>query len=188
YWAEKADTFAKTAEEVLASHKQSGAAVKYIADYVYWGLGRGKRAIEILYDGYNQKLLDEGGQAQLADYLQRENRHGEAIALLLPLIEGRPENLDYRVRLLRAYYYTGRQDDLHAQLKQTDAFFHEKERWTENVMATLGHVCLETRLFEQSVAYYKEAIPLHQRTHTHRGIGHGTLSHYYTQLAQAHAG
>src|SRR5262249_10915944 len=65
YWTEKADTFAKTAEEVLASHKQSGAAVKYIADYVYWGLGRGKRAIEILYDGYNQKLLDEGGQAQL---------------------------------------------------------------------------------------------------------------------------
>jgi len=44
YWKEKAADFTKTAEEVLTQRSQSGAAVQYIADYFYWGLGQPKRA------------------------------------------------------------------------------------------------------------------------------------------------
>jgi tetratricopeptide (TPR) repeat protein len=89
---------------------------------------------------------------------------------------------------MSAYFHTGRKDDLLALLKQTDAFFHEKDRWQEQVIAALAAGCLDNQLYPQSVAYYNELIPLHQRTQPRRGIGNGTLSAYYTQLAHAYAG
>ena len=92
------------------------------------------------------------------------------------------------MRLMHAYFRTGKQAELLALLKQTDAFFHEKDRWNERRMASLAHSCLENKLSTQSVAYYKELIPLHQRTQPRRGIGNGTLSGYYAELAQAYAG
>ena len=165
FWKEKAADFAKTAEEVLAKRSQSGAAVQYIADYFYWGLGHRKRAIEILFVAHKQKLLDEAGQAQLVDFLHRENRFGESIAVLQPLVERRPENIDYRVQLMHAYFRTGRKAELLALLKQTDAFFHregplERERrWPPG-----PELACKTNFTSKSVAYFKELIPLHERT------------------------
>jgi predicted Zn-dependent protease len=188
FWTEKADDFAQTAEAVLAKRNQSGAAVKHIADYFYWGLGRYNRAIDILFVAHRRKILDETGQGQLVNFLHWNNRHAESIVILEPLVQRKPEVLQYRVQLMSAYFHADRIKDLLALLKDTDTFFHQKERWNENVMATLGHSCLENRLFEQSVAYFNEAIPLHQRTHPGRGIGNGTLSGYYAGLARAYAG
>jgi Tfp pilus assembly protein PilF len=188
YWKEKEADFAQTAEEVLAKRNQSGASVQYVAEYIFWGLGHTKRAIDVLFVAHKQQLLEEAGQAQLVDYLHRESRFGESIALLRPLVERRAENLQYRVLLLHAYFRTGKNAELLALLKATDAFFHQKARWTESAMASLARSCLENELFEQSVAYYKELIPLHERTQPRRGIGNGTLSGYYADLANAYAG
>jgi tetratricopeptide (TPR) repeat protein len=55
-------------------------------------------------------------------------------------------------------------------------------------MAALAKGCLDSELFEQSVAYYDETISLHQRTQPNRGIGNGTLSEYYRHLSAAHSG
>jgi predicted Zn-dependent protease len=188
YWSEKADAFAQVAEEVLAKQKQSGAAAKYVAEYFYSGLGRNGRAIEVLFAAHQAKILDEGGQAQLVSYLQQQNRYAESIPLLQPLVKRRPENMDYRVQLLHAYFRTGQPAELRALLKDTDAFFHQKDRWTEGALAALAHSCLQNELYSESVAYYSELIPLHQRNQPRRGIGDGTLSDYYTNQARAYAG
>jgi tetratricopeptide (TPR) repeat protein len=188
YWKEKEADFAKTAEDVLAKRNQSGASVQYVAEYLYGGLGHSKRAIEILFLAHNKKLLDEAGQLQLVQYLQNENRHGESITVLQPLVEHRPENMQYRVLLMHAYFRTSRTVELLVLLKQTDALFHEKDRWTESTLSSLAQSCLQNELFQQSVAYFKELIPLHQRTQPRRGIGDGTLSGYYSALANAYAG
>lgn len=188
FWAEKADDFARVAEEVLAERKTSSAAVQYIADYLYRGLERKTRAIEILLVAHQQEFLAEAGQSQLVDYLHRENRHGESIGILEPLVARRPDNMQYRVWLLHAYFRTNRPEQLLALLKQTDEHFHAEGRWNEAAMVALAHSCLENQLFKQSVAYYDELIPLHQRTQPNRGIGNGTLATYYAHLAEAHAG
>ncbi len=47
--------------------------------------------------------------------------------------------------------------------------------------------CLDNRLYQQSVDYYAELIPLHQRTRPNRGIGSGTLSTYYESQARAYS-
>src|SRR5262249_14124500 len=155
---------------------------------MFWGLPQRKRAIEILFAAHEQKNLAESGQAQLVEYLHHEGRFAESIPLLMPLVELRPENLHFRIRLMHAYFQTGKQAQLVALLKQTDAFFHEKDRWNEGALAGLAHSCLENHLYTESVAYYDELIPLHQNTHPRRGIGNGVLSSYYSQAAQAYTG
>ena len=59
YWAAKEQDFAQAAEEVYAQRKNSGAAVAYIAEYLYDGLHHYDRAIEMLLTAWRQELLDE---------------------------------------------------------------------------------------------------------------------------------
>jgi tetratricopeptide (TPR) repeat protein len=89
---------------------------------------------------------------------------------------------------MHAYFRTSAKMELLALLKQTDAFFHEKDRWGEHALGRLAHCTLQNELFEQSVAYFKELIPLHERTQPNRGIGNGTLATHYVGLAKAYAG
>jgi len=188
YWKEKEADFRQTAEEVYAERKQSGAAVKYIAEYLYHGLHHYDRAIEILLIAHKAELLDESGQARLVQFLHWQKRFGESIGILQPMIEWRPDNIKYRTQLMHAYFQTNRPAELLALLKQTDEHFHQNGRWTEQAMAALAYSCLENELFQQSVDYYQELIPLHQRTQPRRGIGNGTLSGYYGHMGRAYAG
>ncbi len=188
FWQAKRADFIRTAEAVYNERKTSGESVKYIAAYLYNNVGERPRAIEMLLAAHEQKLLDEDGRATLARYMQEQGKFAPSIPILQPLVELRPDNLEYRTRLMHAYFQTGRRDDLLALLKSSDAYFHEKGRWGEGPMAALAYSCLENQLYEQSVAYYEELIPLHQRTQPNRGIGNGTLANYYSQLAQAYGG
>ena len=133
-------------------------------------------------------MLDENAVGQLVNYLHESQRFAESIAVLLPLVERRPENMTYRVQLMHAYFRTGQRDKLLALLKATDDYYHEKKQWNEANIAALGHSTLANQLFEQSVAYFKEAISLREQSSPARGVGDDTLSTYYMGLAQAHAG
>jgi Flp pilus assembly protein TadD len=188
FWKEKTADFTAVAEEVWSKRKQSGASVQYLADYFYWGLRSPNRAIEILFIAHKGKLLDEDGQAKLIDFLHRESRYADSIPVLQPLVERKPGNLDYRVQLMHAYFRTDRRNDLPKLLKQTDAYFHEQGRWGEYPLQRLANSTLQNELYEQSAAYFKELIPLHERTQPNRGIGNGTLATYYIGLANAYAG
>jgi predicted Zn-dependent protease len=188
FWASREADFAKVAEEVLARQAQSGTAARYIADYLYHGLNRYPRAIEILLVAHRASILDDEGQSLLVDFLQWQNRYAESVALLEALMKRRPMVLNDRVRLMRAYFHTNRPQDLLTLLKETDALFHKKDLWDESVIVALGASCLENQLFAESMAYYNEAISRHQRTQPRRGIGNGALSSYYGQLARACAG
>ena len=188
FWSEKADAFAQAAEQVLAAHRQSGATVSYIAEYLYHGLDRHARAIEILLDAHRREILDESGQSRLVQFLHWQNRFGESIPILEPLVQRRPDNVQYRTWLMHAYFRTKQPAKLLALLKETDAYFHKDNRWQEQAIAALAYSCLENELYQQSVAYYKEVIPLHQRTSPRRPSGDGVLSSYYGHFARAYAG
>ncbi len=188
FWKEKASAFAEVAEEVYAERKQSGEAVKYIAAYLCDGLDRDDRGIEMLLVAHGAGLLDENGQSMLVGYLHHRGRYGESIGFLLPLVELRPDNIQYRVLLMRAYFYSNRHDELAALRETTDAHFRADDRWQEGAMAALADVCRETKLFQHAREYYGEVIALHQRTQPNRGIGDGTLSQYYSMLAEVCTG
>ena len=188
YWQEKEADFAAAAEEVLAERKDSSAAVEYIAAYLFYGLPREKRAIEVLFAARERKVLTESGRWLLAEYLHHENRYAESIPVLLPLVEERPDALHYRTKLMHAYFRTGKPAELLTLLARTDAHFHKEDRWGESPLASLAYSTLENKLYAQAVKYYEELIPLHQRSQPRRGIGNGTLSNYYALAAKAYAG
>lgn len=186
YWPEKADDFAKVADEVLAERAKSTAIIEYVAEYLFFGLKREKRAIEALSAAHVAKVLSVSGRSQLADYLHRTGRYAESIPLLQKLVEEHADTIGYRTRLMHAYFRTERQKELLALLKETDERWHKDDRWTDHALAVLAESTLENRLFVQSVAYYEELIPRYQRAHPRSNDG--VLSNYYGRAARAYAG
>jgi tetratricopeptide (TPR) repeat protein len=188
YWREKEDAFVKTAQDVAAENKDSNTIIGHVAEYLYWRVKRPRLAIEILLDARRRGVLEDGDQSRLAEFLQAQDRFAESVEILEPLLQRRPEGLSYRVLLMHGYFKTNRPRQLAELLAKTDALFHRENHWNEEAMSTLGHSCLENQLYQQSVAYFEEAISHLQRTRAHRGIGDGTLSGYYGGLARAYAG
>ncbi len=187
FWTEKRREFARVAEEVLRTRRESEADLLHIADYLYKGLELHDRAIEILFDAYRQKRLSDHGQYELAEYLIHRDRWGEAVPILESLVERHAEALGYRTRLMLAYFKTKRPDAMLALLIATDKFFHEEDRWSEEVAAQLAAACLDCELFEQTATYYEEAIKRRTEAHGGRTAGDQRLAQYYAELAYAWA-
>jgi predicted Zn-dependent protease len=188
FWTEKSGDFARVAEEVLAQHRDSERSVLYIAEYLFDGLELKDRAIAALLDVHSRKLLGDGGQSQLAHYLERAERWGEAALILEPLVQRWPDALGYRTRLMHAYFLTKRQEGLLALLAETDKHFHADDRWNEDTAGQLAASCLENELYEQAVAYYQEAIGRREEALPGRGIGDERLATYYVEQARTFAG
>lgn len=187
-WIEKTADFHRTAEEVLAERNKSGRIAVYVAQYLHSGLGKPRRAIEILLNAHDEKILDTSQQIVLVDMLRDNKRHAEAIPILEPLVESLPDVMAYRTRLLTAYHRSQRPQQARELLTDTDAHFRMAGRWTESNIAQLASSCFENKFFAESAAYYDEVIPMHQRTAPNRGVGQHTLSGYYTTQARAYSG
>ena len=187
FWAAKAGDFAAAANEVYREHKGSGRRVVYIAGYLWSGLELHARAIEIMLDAHKAGVLDESGEVQLVDYLHGESRFGESIAILEPLVKDHPDAMQYRTRLMTAYYRTQRHDQLDELVRATEKHFHQGGLWSEGNIAEFGRGALDCHLLERAVDYYKQGISLHQRANPGSGSGDSTLSSMYQQLAEAHS-
>ncbi|HLQ47327.1 MAG TPA: hypothetical protein VK137_21460, partial [Planctomycetaceae bacterium] len=183
FWGAKANEFAKAAEEVLAERKTSGRRALTVANYLWGGLNRTERAIEILLLAHKNGLLDEAAQVQLVGWLHQQNRWAESIPLLEPLTTARPDNMNYRTLLMVAYHHSKRPEQLAELVQQTDAHFHAGGRWTEGNVAEFARGCSSSNLREKAVGYFTEAIALHQRSNPGSGLGDGTLSSLYQWLA-----
>ena len=183
YWAEKEADFAKVAEEVLAERKQSSA------------VGRVHRRVPVLRPaareaGHRDPL--RGPRAEDPRRVRpvrnssttctgRSATPSRSRCCCRSSRRGRRTSTTAR-RLMHAYFRTeqaagtaraARSRPTRTSTRRTGGARAPSRRWP--------HSCLENALFAQSVAYYEELIPLHQRTHPRRGIGNGTLSSYYAQ-------
>jgi len=187
FWKEKAGEFLKLAEEILKERKDSPRIIAFIAKYMYEDLDKHDRAIEVLLIAERSGLLDDNGLSQLIGYLHSQSRYAESIALLEPYVDRRPDTMSLRVLLMRAYYYTKRQQQLNELISATDEHFHQAGRWNEGHIVEFARVCDETKKHKRAVGYFEEAINLHQRSQPNRGIGNGTLSRYYRDLANAYS-
>jgi tetratricopeptide (TPR) repeat protein len=160
----------------------------FVATYQWNGLRIEDEAIETLAAAENRGALAEDGRWQLVVWLVEKKRFGEALPLSAKLVAERPDTLHYSTMNITVLHWLGRDADALALLDATEKRFREHDVWNENTIATLASTCLQCEFFERSVAYYEEAIPLHQRTRPNRGVGGGTLSSYYGQMARAYIG
>jgi predicted Zn-dependent protease len=188
YWPEKEADFAAAAEGVLKERKDSEAGVRYIAEYFYQGCNRPARAIEVLFDADDRKLLDTSGRLQLVTYLHGQNRYAESVPVLDRLVEKDPAVLHYWALLCRAHFQAKDTEKVKATFAAAETHFREKVRWGHDAMHVLAHTAVECRLDERAVAILGELIPLHQRTAPNRGVGDGQLTQYYQLQPRAFSG
>jgi tetratricopeptide (TPR) repeat protein len=201
FWTEKTLDFAKVAEEALARHRDSARFVQYIAEYLFNGLANQKdskfpahidyrdRAIEVMFEAHKAKLLDDGGQAKLVDWLHHpdKKRYAESIAILEGLIERNNLSMHYRCELITACHHTQRAEQRTALIKETIELFRKDGRWNESNLRQLAQCVHDNSLHQRTIQLVGELIPMHERSHPTRGIGEGTLSMYYMWLADAHS-
>ncbi len=187
FWKEKADDFARVAEQVAAERVKEGETIKAVVSYLWDGLNRRETAIGLLQKAHGLMQLDADWQARLAWYLSAVDRNEEAIVLVQALVKEFPDRLDFRPRLMELYFQTQQTTRLIVELVAADAVLHLRG-WNESAMRTLAEACLNCELFEQSVGYWKDAIAAHEKSQPNRGIGNGTLSQYYSKQALAYAG
>lgn len=187
FWKEKADDFAKAAEAVLAEYKTSGRRSQSVARYFWSGLPKQDRAIEILLIAHQQTLLDAAAQRQLVNWLHERKRYAESIPILESLIAIRPDQVEFQVLLMQAYFHSQRPQQLAELIQQSHDYFHQEGRWTEHNAAALGNGCFSCDDRERALGYLIEAIALHQRTNPGSGLNDGTLSSYYGTLANTYS-
>jgi tetratricopeptide (TPR) repeat protein len=171
----------------------------YIADYLFSGIDRRDRAVEIMLDAYRRKLLDDSQQVHMVNRLQEADRYAESVPVLETYLKRFPLQLSQRCQLMIAYFHTKQPEVLARLLKQTHDLFHLENRWNENVMWQLGDTCRTCELFEPAVEYLKEAIAAHATSRTGKPckfadvvlsqyMGDDQLSTYYQSLARSYAG
>lgn len=187
FWGEKADVFAQVAEEVLTKHPDSGKIAFQVAHYLYEGLDRYDRAIQILAAAYERELLDENGQSYFAQCLTRQSRHAEAVPVLEHLVAWRPDALGYRTRLMAAYFGSQRPADVERCRAEADKHFRQPKFWRENVAYSLGSACRNCQLDKHAVVYLEDAIALHRKARNDRVQGDHQLSNFYYELAESYS-
>lgn len=186
FWNAKAEEFFKLTQLVIEEYHDSPRTLFYAANYLYEGLSKYQAAIEVLEESHERGLLDNANQQQLVTWMHEQKMYERSIPILTKLIAGSPRYMVIRDQLLRAYFETEQVEKLNALLTETHGIFHEDGLWIESNIVELARVCVATEKLETGTGYFEEAINLHQNSQSNRGIGGGTLSRYYRELANAY--
>ncbi|MFQ5503343.1 MAG: tetratricopeptide repeat protein, partial [Planctomycetota bacterium] len=186
FWSEKRSDFARTAMKVVELHPGSSARQLYAARYLWHGLALRKPAIQVLAGAEERRILDAAGSYTLVTWLHEEKRFAESLPVLERLLEAHPDRIDYRLSRVRALHGVSRDHAALALLKDSAVDLHKRKLWNEASILKLAELSLACGFHVESVGYFEELIPLHQRTHARRGVGNGILSHYLSQLARAY--
>ncbi len=190
FWKEKEGDFLQTARAVIQEKRGSEAGIRYVASYLYHGIGRSSEAIEELSRLYRQGSLGRDGRRELVGYLHGTKRYAESIPILAGpggLVDQWPHQADNWTNLMVAYHKTNETEKLRATLKDAEQYFRKEDRWKESAIAQLANACLTTHLHKEAIPYFDEAIALRRKA-VDAGQGDRRLSRYYSRLAETHAG
>ena len=185
-WREKAGEFLTVARRVVEVHASSPARVLACAQYLYWGLERKSEAIDVLLAAAARSALEANGRETLVEYLFEQRRWRDAVPHLDLLIAARPDHTHFRWQKVKALHHLGQDAAARTWLAATEKLLKEQKRWIEPEIAAMAATCLEVGFDDAAAAAYEELVALHARTHPARGVGDGTLAHYYGQLGQAY--
>ncbi|MDJ0522501.1 MAG: VIT domain-containing protein [Planctomycetota bacterium] len=184
-WPQKADAFAATAERVAELDPSSLAVVQRCANLLRHSLRRLRAGTAMLQRAHGRGILDLRARWTLTSWLVADRAFDDALPLAQALVKEKPDNLDYRMKLVAAYAGLKRAEDVASTLDAAEAHFREAKRWRENVAAKLGETAAANRMPERAERWLEEAIRLRQEARGHRGGRDSRLSRYYRGLAKA---
>ena len=175
---------------VLAENSQSGAAVQYIADYFYygpWPTQTGHRSLVHRPQAKAPRRRRAGEAGRFPPPRETIRRIDRPVAAARQAPAGQPRLP--RPAHARLFPHRPQSRVARSLLKETDAFFHDKDRWGERSAQPAGPQHAAKRAVRPIGRLLQGADPdCHERTQPNRGIGDGTLASYYVGLADAYAG
>ena len=80
----------------------------------------------------------KGSRVQLVNYLQQENRYAESIPILEPLVKFNPRAMNYRTRLMAAYFHSKRPERLAELVKRRKSISIKKGGGTRGMSPNLA--------------------------------------------------
>jgi Flp pilus assembly protein TadD len=185
FWSAAAGDYLRIAEKVVRQHGSRVEVLNRVCQYLWHGLDKRDRALTLLLERDAAGKLNLAGRRILAGFLFAANRHGEAIPVYRRLIEERPQELDNRLQLVRCLHYTKQVQAGDAAIAAAIKMLKERKAWREHSVYQVGMVCLQTRRFERAEELIADAIKMHTRGRSNRGVSDGTLGAYYRELASA---
>lgn len=184
FWGAMADEFGNVALECVRKNQDSPSRIMFAADYLWSGLAERDEAVAALVGLDGRGKLPDSGRYRLVVWLQEMRRWRDSLGHLTKLIDKNPDNLDYRVRKVRALFETGQTEEAKSLLAATEKLFRDKKVWHVNVIARLADVAREGRYYDKGAALYEEAIRMFERGGARHWNYRHTLSGYYTQWAR----
>ncbi|MBL4848304.1 MAG: hypothetical protein JKY65_22525, partial [Planctomycetes bacterium] len=188
FWAAARADFLRQAQAIIEKHGQEEPVLKRVCQYLWHGLSENKLATSLLAARNAAGKLGRGGREILVGYLFHAARYGEAIPVYRQLLKERPRYLSHRLNLARCLHHTGQAKAADAEIEAAIAMLKETKSWHEQAVASVAQACLDTGRHKQGSVLFKVAIKLHARVRSNRGVGDGTLAHYYGQLARCRSG
>ncbi len=185
FWSQKADDFARIADEVAATALNDAALQEFCASYLFDGLHRYDAGIELLQGAYARGILAWNGRATLIRYLQSRRRYADSLPIAEALVEDQPDQVDLRCLYILALHHAGPKGSAGEAADTARAHLESIGAWEEYQVAALAQVCLSTELYPRAVELFATAINLRKRYVT---LNDWTLSHYYGQQARTLAG
>lgn len=185
FWTAQVEAFVGVAREALVERREEEGTIVHVARYLHDALRRPADGITALVDAERRGALGWDSRLLLGRWLQEAERHAEALPLLERLASERPDVLEVRRRLILALFHTEQPRRVERALADAEAYLRETKAWSEGAAATLGALCVQVERPQDAARHLDEAIALHTRARADRGVGGGTLSHYYGQLAAA---
>jgi len=179
FWTAKAPAFLAVAFKVIETNPDSAARLLHAARFLWDGLHEYDHAIDALFATDARGKLAENGRWILVTWLHKRGRWKESLPLLDTLLAKQPDRLDYVLARIRALHKSGSNNDVRTRFDAAEERMKELKRWNEGTLAAFAQLASDCFFVKRAVRYYEELIPLHQRTQPNRGVGRGTLSHYY---------
>ena len=186
FWSAHKEDFLRATLGYLESGP-SARRVAYASDYLFHGLGARVEAIDALKPLWRAGRLPWDLRDQLAGYLLVTERWEELRAIAAGLVEDRPREARLWVLAMRAHHGLGDAGGTLRSFEAAERALRAAGAWKERAIAELAEGCLQTALWAEAVRLFEDAIALHVRTAPRRGVGGGTLSMYYRQLATTRA-
>ena len=197
FWSEKAEDFARTANEVAQQHNDSAAVVTRVAKYLFDGLEEHDQAISLMLDARKREILSDSQELTLVYMLRDRKRWKELVQLLEPLTAEQPREMALRSLLIKALSLSDQKDRRDEVLSETETFFRQENLWTEINVALLAKQVYGAKMYKEAVRLYDELIPMHQRARPNQSAqpepaahlvgGKNRLSQYYQNLARSHS-
>ncbi len=181
-WDEKLGEFQLVVEAFIEENSDTTSSVIFGAEFIADHIGNYRKAAEFLSKVNREGKLEREGRVSLGKYLERSEQWAESAGVHQVLIKENQQDITSHIRLTRALFYQDKKDKAAEALKTAGKAANQ-----EGDFIALARLAEEIEELDAAIPHYQTGIRKHESVRADRGIGNGTVSEYYREMAGIHS-